>query len=82
MNLQHPDSRSTRDWAYVKDRIIESYIPVYISAMVKRKKVPLMIDAFAGPGKYQDGSEGSPLIMINTAFETLKRQNRKFFLEK
>lgn len=69
---QHPDSRSSRPWEIIKDAILENFLPVYIKSMLIRKKIPLLIDAYAGEGIYEDGSYGSPIIMLNTAYNIFK----------
>ncbi len=42
----------------------------------------LLIDAFAGPGKFEDGSPGSPLIMCKAAETYAKGRYRAIFVYK
>jgi three-Cys-motif partner protein len=75
-SIEHPDQRSSRPWAIIKDEILNSFLPVYVISMLKRRKIPLLIDAYAGPGKYTDGTFGSPIIMLRTAIEAFNRIGR------
>jgi three-Cys-motif partner protein len=52
-----------------KHRILEGYLQAYFPIMAKQfKDVGVgFVDAFAGPGEYDDGGEGSPIIALRTA---------------
>jgi three-Cys-motif partner protein len=52
-----------RPWSRIKDRVLGTYMPPYLSKVAKLGKPILLIDCFAGPGKFNDNSIGSPLIM-------------------
>jgi len=70
----HPDHRSRRDRAIFKDLILKRYLPVLFNALTKHH-VLIYLDAFSGPGIYEDGSMGSPLVAINTLVDFAKRVN-------
>ena len=72
--VQHPDHRSKRDRAIFKDLILKRYLPVLFNALTKCHML-IYLDAFSGPGIYEDGSMGSPLLAINTLVEFAKRVN-------
>lgn len=66
---------SKRPWSRIKDAILGSYMSPYFA---KLSRVPnrkfLVIDAFAGPGRFEDGQPGSPLIICQAA-EKYARDN-------
>jgi len=51
-----------KQWSYWKHRILEKYLHVWISKLSSRYKTLAFVDAFAGPGRYQEGTPGSPII--------------------
>ncbi len=64
-----PFFETKREWSKVKDKILKDYITCYLRTIHALGR-PIIIDAFSGPGRFGDGSEGSPLIIcsaINTA---------------
>lgn len=62
-NEIHPFFRTKRAWSNVKDKILKDYITCYLRAIHGRGRPIMIIDAFSGPGRFGDGSEGSPLII-------------------
>ena len=56
-----------RDWSEVKDRVLSHYITAYLKKVQHLRKPILLVDAFAGPGVFDDGKPGSPLLMCNAA---------------
>ncbi len=70
----HPDHRSNRDRALFKDAILKKYLPVLFNALTKNH-ILIYLDAFAGPGSYEDGSLGSPLLAIKTFVDFTKKMN-------
>lgn len=56
-----------RPWSRIKDQILGQYMPPYLSKVAKLGKPIILIDAFAGPGKFDDNSPGSPLIICQAA---------------
>lgn len=56
-----------RVWSEIKDQIISGYMKPYLAMVNTMRRPILLIDGFAGPGIYGDGSEGSPLHMCAAA---------------
>jgi len=57
-----------RPWSRIKDAILGSYMSPYFAKLSKNPHHNfLIIDAFAGPGSFDDGSPGSPLIICEAA---------------
>lgn len=52
-----------RSWSAIKDRVLGSYMPPYLSKVKQLGRPILLVDCFAGRGKFDDGKPGSPLIM-------------------
>lgn len=62
-----------REWSRRKDRILSHYLKPYLAKVAKLGKPILIVDGFAGPGMFEDGSEGSPFIICRRAAEQLDR---------
>lgn len=62
-----------RHWSKRKDKILECYLPPYLSKIATQGHPVLIVDAFAGPGKFGDGEPGSPLIICQSIEEALAR---------
>lgn len=58
-----------RPWSSMKDRILDCYLKPYITKVSKFGKLIVTVDGFAGCGLYEDGSEGSPLIICKVLEE-------------
>lgn len=56
-----------RTWSKRKDQILAYYLTPYLAKVAKRGSPILLVDGFAGPGKFDDGEAGSPLIMCQMA---------------
>ena len=56
-----------KPWSRIKDAILGSYMSPYFAKISKLPHKILIIDAFAGPGKFDDNSPGSPLIICQAA---------------
>jgi len=59
--------KGKRPWSKIKDRVLGEYLVPYLRKVAKLRKPIVIVDAFAGPGIFEDGSEGSPLIICKTA---------------
>jgi len=69
-----------RPWSRIKDRILGQYMSPYVAKVVKKGERLLLIDAFAGPGKFEkDDEAGSPLIICNAAKKHADGKYRAFF---
>jgi three-Cys-motif partner protein len=64
-----PFFRTKRSWSKVKDKIVGDYIVGYLKIVPQLRRPILIVDAFAGPGRFGDGSDGSPLIICNAIGE-------------
>lgn len=54
-----------------KHRILKGYLDAWFPILSRHPKADrvLYIDAFAGPGEYEDGEDGSPIIALNSALQ-------------
>jgi hypothetical protein len=50
--------RAKRPWSRVKDTILDKYIDAYLRTIQDRGSEILLIDGFAGPGRFGDDSDG------------------------
>ncbi len=50
-------------WSKRKDLILAYYLEPYLAKVRRLGRPVLLVDGFAGPGKFGDGEDGSPLIM-------------------
>ena len=51
-------------WSVVKDDLLGCYLVPYFSKLFRTRKPILYVDCFAGKGKFDDGSDGSPLVAL------------------
>lgn len=57
-----------KDWSRIKDRVVGAYLKPYLEKVKRRGAPILLIDPFAGPGKFvADGAPGSPLLITGIA---------------
>lgn len=66
-----------KEWSKCKDSLLACYFKPYFSKIIQQGKPVVYIDCFAGKGKYDDGSNGSPLIACNIIKERLQKGNYK-----
>jgi len=52
-----------RPWSRYKDYLLQSYLEPYIPKVNRLGKPILIVDCFAGRGRFEDDSPGSPLII-------------------
>lgn len=52
-----------------KHRVLKDYLDVWLPVLGQSQERSLFIDAFAGPGEYTGGEEGSPLIALRAFHE-------------
>jgi three-Cys-motif partner protein len=55
--------QSKKPWSPYKDMILEYYLKPYLTKVCSFGKSVVVFDCFAGPGRFEDGSDGSPLII-------------------
>ncbi len=54
-----------KPWSKVKDELLGCYLKPYVAKIIHTRKPLAYIDCFAGKGKFDDGSPGSPLIALD-----------------
>ncbi len=59
-----------RLWSLRKDEILGCYLAAYLPKIMMLRKPVLIVDAFAGPGRFRDGEAGSPRIICRCVRET------------
>jgi three-Cys-motif partner protein len=74
--------KSKKAWSEIKDDVLSYYLPIYLSKVATLRKEIVLIDAFAGPGKYEDGRWGSPLIIYNAAHTRVQGKYLAIFMNK
>ncbi len=74
--------KGKRPWSKIKDRILGQYMPPYLAKVAKLGKPIILIDAFAGPGKFEDGSPGSPLIICQAAERRVRDSYQAIFVNR
>ena len=74
--------KGKRPWSRIKDQILNDYMTPYLNKVARLDKQIILIDAFAGPGKFEDGTIGSPLIICNAAEENVKNLYKAIFVNK
>lgn len=65
--------KEKRFWSERKDEILRCYLPPYLAKIATQNAPILIVDAFAGPGLFEDGKDGSPLIICNAVNEAMSR---------
>ncbi len=68
-----------------KHQVLRFYLDAWLPIMTKWNGRVLIIDAFAGPGMYEKGEEGSPVIAIRALVEhraQIVNEVRYIFIEK
>jgi len=69
----HPFFKEKREWSKVKDKILRDYITCYLRTVHRRGRPIIIVDAFSGPGRFGDRSDGSPLIICSAIDKAPKR---------
>jgi three-Cys-motif partner protein len=68
-----------RAWSWVKDAILGTYLTPYLEKVKRRGEEILIIDPFAGPGKFKSGEPGSPLIITGIAEKVVPGRYKAIF---
>lgn len=71
-----------RPWSIIKDEVLASYMPIYLAKVKFLQRPILIVDGFAGPGIFDDGTEGSPIIICRSADAFLKGGYQAVFINK
>lgn len=69
------------DWSKHKDTLLDRYIVPYLVKVMTTKVDIITIDGFAGKGKFEDGTLGSPLIIKNGIYKakSISKSQTKIF---
>ena len=83
--------QSKKPWSPYKDMILSYYLTPYLPKVCSLGKPVVVVDCFAGPGRFEDGSEGSPLIISKAVREMVGKgkavsavfieEKRKYFTD-
>lgn len=80
--------KEKKKWSFVKDDLLAHYLKLYFSKILRTGRPTILIEGFAGKGKFDDGNIGSPIIALNIANKAViacKRNHRGIkchFIEK
>ena len=66
----------SKEQSQVKTRIVEKYFRSWAAIMTRRAKKIGYVDIFAGPGRYEDGTESTPILVLKTACEDDNIRNK------
>lgn len=58
-----------------KHELLEGYLKAWLPIMARTNDALLVVDGFAGPGRYEDGERGSPLVILETFLDHRDRKN-------
>jgi three-Cys-motif partner protein len=59
--------KGKQPWSLIKDAVLSCYIEPYIAKVKRLGKQIVLIDGYAGPGVFEDGGKGSPMILCSAA---------------
>lgn len=68
-----------RPWSLIKDEILKMYLPPYLKKVNTLNRGIIIVDGFAGPGIFDDGTIGSPIIIYEIV-KSLGGKNIKIIL--
>jgi three-Cys-motif partner protein len=70
------------EWSILKDEILKNYLKPYLEKIKKFNRDIAIFDCFAGKGRFDDGLEGSPLIILNQINNSnAKNLSHAYFIE-
>jgi len=59
-----------QSWSMIKDQLLGAYLKPYLEKVSHRSGRILIADCFAGKGRFDDGSPGSPLLIADAVRST------------
>lgn len=59
--------KGKRPWSVIKDNVLRDYMPAYLAKVGTLGRRILLVDGYAGPGIFEDGTKGSPVIICDSA---------------
>lgn len=63
--------KKKKEWSKIKDDILDYYLKPYISKILRTYRPLIIFDCFAGKGKFDDGNNGSPIIISERIKESI-----------
>ncbi len=69
-----------RPWSKIKDEVLGNYMQPYLAKLNRKGPPILLIDGYAGPGTFEDGSRGSPLIVCEKGEKNAKGNYTAIFV--
>lgn len=66
--------KEKKSWSIVKDRVFDYYLKPYTSKVLRTGRPIIICDCFAGKGKFDDGENGSPLLIADHIKSHLLKQ--------
>lgn len=69
-------TRWTR-WPHTKAKhdLLVRYLHAWFAIMGRSQRRAIVLDGFAGPGRYEDGEDGSPLLVLDALIDHVDRPN-------
>ena len=71
-----------RPWSRIKDRVLGAYLPPYLRKLQRLPHPIVIVDCFAGCGKFSDGTPGSPLIICEEIKHHAPSRATAYFVNK
>jgi three-Cys-motif partner protein len=68
-----------RTWSWTKDSILATYLKPYLEKLKTRGERILILEPYAGPGVFESGERGSPLIIADIAEKVCPGQYKAIF---
>lgn len=65
--------KEQKPWSKTKNDLLINYLKPYFSKILHTKKKICYIDCFAGKGVFEDGSYGSPILALETIYDSIKQ---------
>lgn len=65
------------EWSHIKDSLLSYYLKPYVTKIVHTGRPLIYVDGFAGPGMFNDGELGSPLIACQKIKEAVEESRVK-----
>jgi|ERR1035437_856820 three-Cys-motif partner protein len=62
-----------REWSKLKDMILAEYLVPYLTKIAHTRRPIVIFDCFAGKGRFDDGEQGSPLIIEHVVKQYLNK---------
>lgn len=62
-----------KPWSQYKDMILSYYLTPYLPKVCTLGKPVVVVDSFAGPGRFEDGTEGSPLLIARAVSQIAEK---------